>query len=138
MTFEVAVLLSVGRHPASGRARRAELDSRALELALRLAAASAGDGAPVRVHAVHAGSPAEPALRDYLGMGVERLTVLDIPASADPLAPLIAHLAARRPSLVLAGMRAGSTLVVAQRGDAGSSQRFREQSSAAICSREKR
>ena len=33
---DIAVLLSVGRHPASGRARRAPLDAQALELALRL------------------------------------------------------------------------------------------------------
>ena len=64
--FEIAVLLSVGGHPASGRARRAPLDAQALELALRLAEA----GQATRIHALHAGNPAEPALRDYLGMGL--------------------------------------------------------------------
>ena len=29
-----------------------------------------------QIHAIHAGDPAEAALRDYLGMGLERLTVL--------------------------------------------------------------
>jgi len=66
---DIAVLLSVGRHPASGRARRADLDARALELALGLADTA-------RVHAIHAGDPQEPALREYLGMGIGRLTVL--------------------------------------------------------------
>jgi electron transfer flavoprotein alpha/beta subunit len=50
MPLDVAVLLSVGRHPASGRSRRADLDARALELALRL-------GNSVRLHAIHAGDP---------------------------------------------------------------------------------
>ena len=36
MTIAIAVLVSVGRHPASGRARRADRDARAIELALRL------------------------------------------------------------------------------------------------------
>src|SRR5690348_7452353 len=83
MTFEVAVLLSIGRHPASGRLRRADLDSRGLELALRLVEDSARAGSQIRVHAVHAGTPGQPAIRGYLGMGVEQLTVLDIAASAD-------------------------------------------------------
>jgi electron transfer flavoprotein beta subunit len=47
---KVAVLLSVGRHPASGRTRRAPLDARALELALRLPDAD--------ISAVHAGDAA--------------------------------------------------------------------------------
>ena len=63
MAIDVAVLLSVGRHPASLRNRAAAADARALELALRL-----GDG--VRIRALHAGDPAEPALRDYLAMGI--------------------------------------------------------------------
>ena len=48
MPLDVAILLSIGRHPASGRSRRADLDARALELALRL-------GNSVRLHAIHAG-----------------------------------------------------------------------------------
>lgn len=96
--LSVAVLLSVGRHPASGRARRAPLDARALEMALGLPGAA--------IHAVHAGDPAEPALRDYLGMGLDRLTVLSIPQGRDPVPALIGHLAQLAPDVVFCGSRA--------------------------------
>jgi electron transfer flavoprotein beta subunit len=99
---DIAVLLSIGRHPVSGRARRAEADARALELALSLARAAPG----ARVHAVHAGNPQEPALGDYLGMGIGTLSVLTLPPDADPVPALAAHLAALKPSLVLAGQGA--------------------------------
>ena len=95
---KVAVLLSVGRHPASGRARRAPLDARALELALGLPGAE--------IHALHAGDAGEPALRDYLGMGLERLTVLSVDPGRDPVPALAGHLAGLAPDIVLAGNRA--------------------------------
>ncbi|MGH6720374.1 MAG: electron transfer flavoprotein subunit beta [Alphaproteobacteria bacterium] len=95
---EVCVLVSVGRHPASGRSRRANRDARAVELGLRLA------GPALRV--VHAGDPAAPGLRDYLGMGVARLGVLTIGAGDDPVPALIAHLRARPADLILTGTRA--------------------------------
>ncbi len=100
MAVDVAVLVSVGRHPASQRARRAPADARALELALRLA----GPG----VCAIHAGDPASPALRDYLGMGLARISVLDLPPEADPVPALVDHLAKTRPDMVFAGVRAES------------------------------
>jgi electron transfer flavoprotein beta subunit len=96
--LKLAVLLSVGRHPASGRPRRAPLDPRALELALRLTGAE--------IHAVHAGDPSQAVLRDYLGMGLERLTVLAIPPGSDPVPALITHLAALAPDITLAGSHA--------------------------------
>jgi len=92
---DVAVLLSIGRHPASGRARRADRDARALEMAL-------GQRDDARVHAIHAGEPAEPALRDYLGMGLERLTVL-AGAHADAESALVEYLRRLRPGVTLAG-----------------------------------
>ena len=99
MAIDIAILLSIGRHPASGRARRADGDARALEMALRL-----GSGA--RIHAIHAGDPGEPALADYLGMGLERLTVLRQPAGADVLPALVEHLVKLRPDLLLMGSAA--------------------------------
>ena len=99
MTPAIAVLVSVGRHPASGRARRADRDARALELALRLSPAA-------KPLVIHAGDPREPALRDYLGMGIDTLTVLDLPPAADPIPALIEHLKIVRPQLVLAGTAA--------------------------------
>lgn len=105
--LEIAVLVSVGHHPASGRARRADLDARALEMALGL-------GAAARAHVVHAGDPNEPALRDYLGMGIETLTVLALPAGADPLPALAAYLRARRFDLILCGAVAEAGLCSGQ------------------------
>src|SRR4051812_48379212 len=98
---EIAVLLSVGSHPASGRARRAPLDAQALELALRLVES----GHATRIHALHAGNPAEPALRDYLGMGLDRLEVLETAAApgADPVPALTARLRELAPALILTG-----------------------------------
>lgn len=98
-TADVAVLLSIGRHPVSGRARRAATDAQALEMALALR--------PKRLTAIHAGPAADAdALRAYLGMGLERLTVLVLPEGADPVEPLIAHLRRLAPSLVLTGRQA--------------------------------
>jgi len=108
---DVAVLLSVGQHPASGRARRADLDARALELALVEC-----EGA--RIHAIHAAAApdldtaSEAALRDYLGMGLECLTLLAAPeGGADAEHRLLAHLRQLRPDVILCG-------AAAERGEA--------------------
>jgi len=102
VVLDVAVLVSVGRHPASGRSRRADLDARAVELALALGPSADN----IRLHVIHAGSPREPALRDYLGMGIDGLSALEIPAEADPLPVLVEHLRRLRPGLVLTGGKA--------------------------------
>jgi electron transfer flavoprotein beta subunit len=96
--LKVAVLVSIGRHPASGRARRAPLDARALEMGLRLLP-------DAEIYVIHAGDPSQAVLRDYLGMGPERLTVLGV-ESGCILVPLIAHLAVLAPDIILAGSRA--------------------------------
>lgn len=98
MAIDIAVLVSIGRHPVSGRARRADADARAVELALGIA------GANVRL--IHAGDPDEAALRDYLGMGVSAMTVLRMAPEADPVPALSTHLSSARPQIVLAGTRA--------------------------------
>lgn len=95
---DVAILVSVGRHPASGRARRAPSDARALELAFGLP--------PGRRDALHAGDPANPALHDYLGMGLERLTVLAMAEGRDPTDALAARLRGMSPGIILTGNRA--------------------------------
>lgn len=96
MRFDVAVLVSVGRHPVSGRPQRADADARALELALRLTQRDA-------LHVIHAGDPADLSLRDYLGMGVPALTVLRQPPGVNVLEPLASYLAQLRLALVLTG-----------------------------------
>jgi electron transfer flavoprotein alpha subunit len=116
--LQIAVLLSTGCHPASGRARRAPLDARALEAALTLAEEIGG-----YVHGFHVGDPNEPALRDYLGMGLKRLTMLDSPLPRgegfsvvrwgdierfqprDIVPALVSYLRALRPDIVLTGGR---------------------------------
>lgn len=97
--LDAVVLVSVGRHPASGRARHADLDARALRMALGLAP-------DARVHAIHAGNPDEPALRSYLGMGIDRLTVLAL--QGDVSTALADHLKQLSPGVVLAGSRSES------------------------------
>ncbi len=96
--IEVAAMVSVGRHPASGRPRRAPLDARAVEMGLRLQ----GPGLQV----VHAGAADNPALRDYLGMGLPRLRVLRQPADDDAVPALLEWARRERPQLILVGGRA--------------------------------
>jgi electron transfer flavoprotein beta subunit len=107
---EIVVLVSIGRHPESGRPRRADLDARALELALQCAhddgdARHAANGRAPSVSALHAGDPGEAALRDYLGMGLQRLTVLT-GIGADAEAALSEYLRSKRPEVVLCGAAA--------------------------------
>lgn len=99
--MKVAALVSVGRHPVTGRPRRAEYDARAVEIGLSLAA-------PEDLRLVHAGecSPeAEGALRGYLGMGIAALDVLQQPGGADIVPALEAWLREQGPRLVLCGAR---------------------------------
>jgi electron transfer flavoprotein beta subunit len=96
--LNVIALVSVGAHPTSGRARRAEQDARAVELGLRLA----GE----RLQLVHAGAPEEEALRGYLGMGLAELTVLQQPSGADALPVLADYLANAGAQMVLTGSQA--------------------------------
>ncbi|UTV29516.1 electron transfer flavoprotein subunit beta [Photobacterium atrarenae] len=98
-TLRVLVLVSVGCHPVSGRTCRASLDAQALELAL---------GTPgSQVGVVHVGDPAEPALREYLGMGPVQLTVLSsVEPASDVLSLLVSYIRQHAPDLVLCGERA--------------------------------
>ncbi len=98
MNTNVISLVSIGAHPTSGRARRAEQDARAVELGLQLA----GDNLQV----VHAGDVAEPALRAYLGMGLDELRVLEQPAGADALPVLTDYLRDVGAQVVLTGSQA--------------------------------
>ncbi|KPA97818.1 electron transfer flavoprotein subunit beta [Pseudomonas asplenii] len=98
MNTNVISLVSIGAHPTSGRARRAEQDARAVELGLQLA----GDNLQV----VHAGDVAEPALRAYLGMGLSEMRVLEQPAGADALPVLTDYLRDVGAQLVLTGSQA--------------------------------
>lgn len=96
--LNIITLVSVGAHPTSGRTRRAEQDARAVELGLRLA----GD----RLQLLHAGDPADQALRAYLGMGLGEMAVLEQPANADALPVLADYLQHAGAQLVLTGSQA--------------------------------
>lgn len=99
--LRIAALVSVGRHPVTGRPRRAEFDARAVEMGLSLAAAD-------DVTLLHAGvrSPeAEGALRGYLGMGIDSVDVLLQPGDADIVPALENRLRDMAPRLVLCGAR---------------------------------
>ena len=96
--LNIITLVSVGAHPTSGRARRAEQDSRAVELGMRLA----GD----KLQVLHAGDPQEETLRAYLGMGLGEMTVLDQPKQADALPVLTRYLQDAGAQLVLTGSQA--------------------------------
>jgi len=98
MQPNIITLISIGLHPASSRPRRADHDARAVELGLQLAGS--------RLQVVHAGNPREPALRSYLGMGLESLTVLEQPADADALPTLAEYLTAANAHLILTGGQA--------------------------------
>lgn len=95
--INIAVLVSEGRHPVSGRARRALQDACALELAFALGG---------ELDVIHAGDPQHPALHDYLGMGLEKLTVLRQAPDDDALAVLAPYLDELQPDLLLTGIHA--------------------------------
>jgi len=98
--LKIVTLVSIGRHPGSGRERRAEQDGRALELGLRLA----GD----RITALHAGDPAAGALRTYAGMGLPSLRVLQQSEADDAVPVLSGYLKHNGADIVLTGVRAES------------------------------
>lgn len=108
---KVAALVSLGRHPVTGRLRRADYDARAVEIGLSLTTTE-------DLRLVYAGerSPAtEGALRGYLGMGIGAVDVLQQAAGADAVPALEAWLRELSPRLVLCGARSetgeGSGLV---------------------------
>nr|WP_298410676.1 electron transfer flavoprotein subunit beta [uncultured Halomonas sp.] len=97
----VAVLVSMGRHPLTERARRADQDARAVEMALSL-----GDVQPRLLHAGHFDQDSEAALRGYLGMGFDALELIEQEPGADVIAALCDRLRDAAPQLVLTGARA--------------------------------
>lgn len=108
--LQVAVLVSIGRHPLTARARRADQDARAVEMALSL------DDAAIRL--VHAGgndADNEEALRGYLGMGIDEINLIKQASNADVVPALVTSLRDAAPQLVFTGSRAevgeGSGLV---------------------------
>ena len=102
-TTQVVTLLSAGMHPTSKRSRRADQDSRALEMALALS-----DKTRVQLTPLHAGQSDEPALRQYAGMGLSSLTVIKQQAEEDTVVTLAQYLLKNPADLILCGIRAES------------------------------
>ncbi|HVR53068.1 MAG TPA: hypothetical protein VMS38_25315 [Pseudorhodoferax sp.] len=94
--MKIGVLLSVGQHPASRRARASHADLAALRLAL-------ATGLPVV--GLHAGAMHE-ALRDYGAYGLEALQCLDAPSAQD--GPACDHLARHVAGLGITCLVAGA------------------------------
>src|SRR5688500_19594460 len=92
------VLVSVGSHPLSRRARLAHQDGAAI------AVAAAMGEAPLLLHA----GPAEHqrVLRAGLGMGGAGLEILALSPEGDPFECLADRLLAHAPRLILSGTRA--------------------------------
>ncbi|RDL43053.1 electron transfer flavoprotein subunit beta [Marinomonas piezotolerans] len=100
MPHKIISLISVGRHPQSGRARRSDQDGRAVELGLKLSGS--------QLEVVHAGDSEEPVLRQYAGMGLAEITILEQDQSMDAVASLSTYLASRDADIVLTGVRSES------------------------------
>ncbi|WP_280552882.1 electron transfer flavoprotein subunit beta [Halomonas sp. 25-S5] len=100
-SLAVTVLVSVGRHPLTGRGRQADQDARGVELARSIPQAEVS-----LLHAGPLGDASETALRGYLGMGFESLLLLEQPDGADVLPALAERLEAAAPQLVITGERA--------------------------------
>lgn len=104
--LDMCVLVSLGRHPLTGRPRRADHDARGVELALGIESQHAN----ARLELVHAGScstDSETALRSYPGMAsLPSMTLLEQEEGADVIPVLGDYLAQREPQLVLTGCRA--------------------------------
>lgn len=105
MDLKIVSLISVGKHPTSGRARRAEQDGRAVELGLTLAEAGRGKQ---NLTVLHAGDSQQSALRSYAGMGLESVRVIQLRESADAVSPLTEYLRKHVPDIILTGVRAES------------------------------
>jgi len=98
----ITILASIGEHPLSKRPRRAEQDARAIEIGLNL------PGTQLQV--MHAGEAniehTNTVLKDYLGMGISEIKVLNVPQETDSLTVLTANFTESSPDIILAGMRA--------------------------------
>lgn len=96
--LRITALVSIGRHPSSGRSRRAEQDARAVEIGLKLA--------PQGLEVLHAGDPQNPSLRGYAGMGLRGLRVIRQADSDDAVPALSEYLSFETPDIILTGVRA--------------------------------
>lgn len=90
-------LLSLGKHPVSGRQRRAIEDAQAFEMAAKL-----GD-----CLGIHAGQYQNAEqLSPFLGMDIGPVAILDIESGSDPVKALISYFEQAQFDIILTGSRA--------------------------------
>lgn len=92
--MKIAILLSVGRHPISGRECPVRVEAQAIRLGRSL-------GEVIGLHAGRLDAP----VGDYFGYGADRLTVLGLEPTGDPIPALVAEFQDLQPDLILAGRR---------------------------------
>lgn len=92
--MKVAVLLSAGRHPVSGKPALPRLEGQALRIAAALGEATG----------LHVGPDAF-AAEAALGRGLTRAVHIESAADLDPVGPIAARLAQDAPDVILAGRR---------------------------------
>lgn len=92
--MRIAVLLSAGRHPVSGKPALPRTEAQAIRMA-------AGLGAATGLHVGPDAFPAEAAL----GHGLDHAAHIACAAGSDPVGPLAARIASDAPDIVLAGRR---------------------------------
>jgi electron transfer flavoprotein beta subunit len=106
--MKIAVLVSVGRHPVSGVWRYSRNDAAALAAGLALLppgdTLSHNAAAMPQLDVWHAGDPSNPALREYLAVGAQRVNVLPIEEGDDATDALSEIL--KNYDLLLTGTRA--------------------------------
>jgi len=95
--YRLMTLVSAGQHSVSRRPKRALLDAKAVEMAMGVPDSS--------LSVVHGGDPYNPALRDYLGMGIGRLYVISQYEQADVLPALMDHIESQEVDIILMGAR---------------------------------
>lgn len=96
--LNVTTLVSIGQHEKSGREQRASQDARAVELGLKLVG--------TEVQLLHVGSEQNIALKQYLGMGLPKLTLLKTTENSDATAAVLDHLKTTPTDILLTGIRA--------------------------------
>ena len=95
---QVAVLISLARHPKSGRLMLSPNDARALAVAKEMAD---------DVRLIHVGETAHAlTLRQYLGLGFPSLELIEMTDGADICEVLISYLQKDAPKVILTGLYA--------------------------------
>lgn len=103
--MKAAILLSLARHPLSGKVVCSPNDLRALAI-MKSLCKEYGQEHDIELKAVHAGDPSNPTLSEYLGYGLTKINVLKTTKNEDPCPKLAKYLLQEKPQLIVAGMQA--------------------------------